>query len=84
MLLRRYFYAENAKNAGVLLFVLCLNEEQQKHCVVRDLNINTYKDKDCSTKYQACLTNTALHVIMIYTIAFRRNIRYSRNKEQLL
>ena len=60
MLLRRYFYAENAKNAGVLLFVLCLNEEQQKHCVVRDLNINTYKDKDCSTKYQACLTHTAL------------------------
>ena len=32
---------ENAKNAGLLFAVLCLNKEQQKHCVVRDLNLKT-------------------------------------------
>jgi hypothetical protein len=50
MLLRLSFLPEKAEIAGVLLFVLCSNKEQQKHCVTRELNQETYKSEDYLTR----------------------------------
>jgi hypothetical protein len=44
---------KNSKNAGVFLFVLCSNKEQQKDCVVRNLNLKTRKIFQTMTKSQS-------------------------------
>ena len=43
---------KNSKNAGVLLFVLCSNKEQQKDCVVRDLNLFRANDASGNNAYE--------------------------------
>ena len=49
-LMQRYFYAHSEAKSTLLFVVLCSNKEQQKHCVVRELNQKACKVFQARTK----------------------------------